>query len=70
MGVDKELQFRMEIGETDTEGSPVTGRKHREEVVDGRAVSTSHTHTHRRRKHTFTHIVDTNGSDDKGYREK
>ena len=45
----------MEIGETDTEGGPVMGLKHREEVVDRRAVSAStHTHTHKQ-KHTFTH---------------
>lgn len=38
----------MEIGETDTERGPVVGLKHREEVVDRRAVSTTHTHTHER----------------------
>ena len=46
----------MEIGETDTEGGPVMGLKHREEVVDRRAVSASHTRTHKQKqKHTFTH---------------
>ena len=53
----------MEIGETDTEGGPVMGLKHREEVVDRRAVSASthaHTHTHTHTQtHTETHIVDT-----------
>ena len=51
----------MEIGETDTEGGPVMGLKHREEVVDRRAVSAStHTHTHTNRNtHSRTRIVDT-----------
>lgn len=42
--VDKELEFRVEVGKTDTEGGPVLGREHREEVVDRRAVSTTHKH--------------------------
>lgn len=39
--VDKELEFRVEVGKTDTEGGPVVGREHREEVVDRRTVSTT-----------------------------
>lgn len=42
--VDKELEFRVEVGKTDTEGGPVVGREHREEVVDRRAVSTTYKH--------------------------
>lgn len=42
--VDKKLEFRVEVGETDTEGGPVVGREHRKEVVDRRAVSTTHKH--------------------------
>lgn len=42
--VDKELEFRVEVWKTDTEGGPVVGRKHREEVVDRRTVSTTHKH--------------------------
>ena len=44
MVVDKELEFRVEVGKTDTEGGPVVGREHREEVVDRRTVSTTHKH--------------------------
>lgn len=40
--VDKELEFRVKVGKTNTEGGPVVGRKHREEVVDRRTVSTTH----------------------------
>lgn len=32
----------MEVGKTDTEGGPVVGREHREEVVDRGTVSTTH----------------------------
>lgn len=63
--VDKELEFRVEFGKTDTEGGPVMGREHREEVVDGGTVSTTHKHATDRVKsstrtwvwkiHTFTH---------------
>lgn len=42
--VDKELEFRVEVGKTDTEGGPVVGREHREEVVDRGTVSTTHKH--------------------------
>lgn len=35
----------MKVGKTDTEGSPVVGREHREEVVDRRTVSTTHKRT-------------------------
>lgn len=42
--VDKKLDFRVEVGKTDTEGSPVLGGEHREEEVDRRAVSTTHKH--------------------------
>lgn len=44
MVVDKELEFRVKVGKTDTEGGPVVGREHREEVVDRRTVSTTHMH--------------------------
>lgn len=43
--VDKELEFRVKVGKTNTEGGPVVGREHREEVVDRRTVSTTHKHT-------------------------
>ena len=49
MVVDKKLEFRVEVGQTDTEGGPVVSREHREEAVDRRAESTTHTvtgHTH------------------------
>lgn len=39
--VDKELEFRVKVGKTDTEGGPVVGREHREEVVDRGTVSTT-----------------------------
>lgn len=39
--VDKQLEVGMEIGETETERGPVVGRKHTEEVVHRRAVSTT-----------------------------
>ncbi len=67
--VDKELEFRVEVGETDTEGGPVVGREHREEVVDRRTVSTTHKHATDQVKgvtqtwvwkqttHTYTHNV-------------
>lgn len=42
--VDKELEFRVKVGKTDTEGGPVMGREHREEVVDRRTMSTTHKH--------------------------
>lgn len=42
--VDKELEFRVKVGKTDTEGGPVVGSEHREEVVDRRTVSTTHKH--------------------------
>lgn len=42
--VDKELEFRVKVGKTDTEGGPVPGREHREEVMDRRTVSTTHRH--------------------------
>lgn len=46
--VDKELEFRVKVGKTDTEGGPVVGREHREEVVDRRTKSTTHRHvTHK-----------------------
>lgn len=38
--VDKQLEFGMKVGETDTERGPVIRCKDREEVVDRRAVST------------------------------
>lgn len=37
--VDKQLEFRVKVGKTNTEGGPVVGREHREKEVDGRAVS-------------------------------
>lgn len=40
--VDKKLEFRVKVGKTNTEGGPVVGREHREEVVDRRTVSTTH----------------------------
>lgn len=43
--VDKELEFRVKVGKTNTEGGPVVGREHREEVVHRRTVSTTHKHT-------------------------
>lgn len=43
--VDKELEFRVKVGETDTEGGPVAGREHREEIMDGRTESTENTQT-------------------------
>ena len=49
LGGDKELEFGVEVGETETEGGPVLGRQHRQEGVDRRAVSTTHTHTHTHR---------------------
>lgn len=65
--VDKELEFRVEVGKTDTEGGPVVGLEHRQEVVDGRAVSTTHKHATGRRvrrgyeqkqqTHTHAHII-------------
>lgn len=42
--VDKELEFRVKVGKTDTEGGPVVGREHREEVVDRGTVSTTQKH--------------------------
>ncbi len=46
----------MEVGKTDTEGGPVVGREHREEVVDRRTVSKTHKHaTESKESHTHTH---------------
>lgn len=67
--VDKELEFRVEVGKTDTEGGPVVGREHREEAVDRRTVSTTHKHAIYQVKgvaqtwvwkqtiHTYTHTM-------------
>lgn len=55
--VDKELEFRVEVWKTDTEGGPVVGREHREEVVDRGTVSTTHKRaTDKVNKATFSWI--------------
>lgn len=47
----------MEVGKTDTEGGPLVGREHREEVVDRRTVSTTHKHaTDRVKRVTQTRV--------------
>lgn len=48
--VDKEPEFRVKVGKTDTEGGPVMGREHREEAVDRRTVSTTHKHAETKSK--------------------
>lgn len=53
----------MEVGKTDTEGGPVVGREHREEVVDRRTVSTTHKHATKSKepyKHGYGHVQHTN----------
>ena len=54
--VDKELEFRLEFGKTDTEGGPVVGREHREEVVDRRAVSTTQQARNRQSQESHTKV--------------
>lgn len=46
--VDKQLEFRVKVGKTNTEGGPVVGREHREKEVDGRAMSATRVEGHRR----------------------
>lgn len=41
LAVDKELEFRVKVGKTNTEGGPVMGREQGEEVEDRRTVSTT-----------------------------
>lgn len=50
----------MEVGKTDTEGGPVVGRKHREEVVDRRTVSTTHKHATVSKRFIHTKGMETN----------
>lgn len=50
--VDKEPEFRVKVGKTDTEGGPVMGREHREEAVDRRTVSTTHKQRQSQKSHT------------------